>query len=234
MLVPTVSGTVPATPLIAGQKIKPFKQTVTVTNNSAAMKVDFITVSMLISPSPDGTGGSVVASFKTHAKLKPHQSLKVPLMVKSLPAGLTGTLYLVGQVVDVTGVLNVAAAAHTISVGPPTTDLSATVAKIPASAKAGEPASVTINVSQLGNIPITGTLPVQFYLSTDTTLDSADINLGLLLARISLKPGKPSKITLFPKIPAGTSGAFHPDCRIDPQNARTIRTRRTTPPSAAA
>ena len=220
-LVPTVSGSVPTTSFIAGQKFKPIREIVKLTNNSATLNTDSVTVTMVLSTSADGSGGTTVATYRAHLKLKAHKFIKAPLTISSFPTSVNGTLHLVAVLSDASGILATVDTSHTITVGPPSTDLSATIAKIPATTKAGKKAAVTINITQLGNIPITGSLPVEFFLSTDTTLDSADINIGVLPGHVSIKPGKPSKLVLSPTIPVGPTGDYHIIAVVDPQNTRT-------------
>ena len=216
-LQPVVSGKLPAVPLVAGQKISPINTTVKITNSGSSTVSGAIKVGLSLSTDSSGaTQGTTVATASRNVKLKPGQSLNVPVTIKSIPASVTGTEFILATVTDPTGNTATSSTSNAISLLPPFVDLSGSFGKL-APFKAGHKSTITVNVTQNGNIPLNASLPIEIIASASGTVGAADnIDLGTVTPHISIKPGKKVVVTLTESVPADFSGSHFLIAIIDP------------------
>ena len=95
-------------------------------------------------------------------------------------------------------------------------ELSGAFAKFNSSAKAGKKFTETITVSNTGNAPASGVLPIVVSTSPDQSLADAAA-LTTIDKKVDIKPGKPAKISLSLTAPA-EAGSFHLIIQLDPNN----------------
>jgi hypothetical protein len=211
-----LGGSIPAT-VIAGQKIKA-SPTITFTAIGTSFKGS-ISEALYLSPASgvfDPTAIALPQSLTRSVNLKSgaHQTIHVKLA--SIPASIpNGTYKLVVNITEPGGVTAFAAASQTITVAPPEIVLAGSVAKIPATAKAGKPLPVTISVSDTGNIAAVGSLPMIVYASPDGMLADAQ-QLSSQSHRISIKPGKTLRFALAKLVAPTTAGRYFILIRLDP------------------
>lgn len=217
-LTPAASGSVPAS-VIAGQKAA-ISQTVTLTNTSGSAYDASASTQLFLSTGTtiDGSSISLPAQLTKTEKLKTGAHVSFKLSLKSLPATVpAGTYHVLAQVTDSKGNTAVAASDGTISVVPPQIDLSASIAKFAATAKAAKKFTETITVANTdGNIPAAGSLPILVETSPDGNTSDAT-PLTTITKKINIKPGKSITIPLSLTAPASGTSAFLV-FQLDPNN----------------
>jgi hypothetical protein len=143
----SLSGKLTTKPIVAGGKITPISQVVTFKASAAFSGT--VTVNFQFSLS--GTFNSnnpTVGTLTRKLNLKAGRSQRFAVSIKSLPSGLAGTYYLVGQLTDSTGATSTAASAQTVGIVAPIVDLSGGVAFLPSTGKAGRTTTVTLGISR--------------------------------------------------------------------------------------
>ncbi|HWE04062.1 MAG TPA: VCBS repeat-containing protein [Tepidisphaeraceae bacterium] len=217
-LTPVVTGKSPAGPLLAGGKIAPLHEVVTVTNSSAATISGAVTVNLVLATTAAGeTGDPILATAGGNVAIKAHKSKTFSLSVKSLPAGVQGPYYLVAEITDPSKLTNVGASAATISVVAPAIDLAGAFVATPKAAKAGHSAGFTFSVVNDGTTLAAGALPIQIQASTTAGVTSASTVIDSLTKKISIKPGKTIRIHVS-KVISATAGSYYVVVQLDPSN----------------
>jgi hypothetical protein len=214
------SGKLPAASFVAGAKIKPIHLPLKVTNTSDAAESESISISAVFSVTSTGTPQDPVAQTITKTvKLKAHQTISFgSVTINSLPAGLTGAENLLLKLTDAAGGQNITPAG-TVDIQPANIDLAALSTAPPTRAAIGKKFAAAITLIQNGNVPFSGNLPVELFLSADATLDSGDIDLGRASAHLTVQPKKKATAHLSATIPAGTAaGTYFLIAQIDPGN----------------
>lgn len=154
----------------------------------------------------------VVKTFTwSHLSLKSGSSRTLKLKF-TYPAGLADGSYDLVASVDATATSTAAATAAStpVNIAAPKVDLAAGApAGESVLVTAGKNASVTIAITNAGNVAAIGNLSVNLYASSDATLDDSDqilTNFGAI--KINLRPGKAKTLHLHFKaplnLPAGT------------------------------
>jgi hypothetical protein len=212
----TLGGTIPSS-VVAGQKVK-VNPIITFTAVGAAFK-GTVNESLYLSAvgAPfDTTAIALPQSLTKTLNLKSGAHSTLHVRLASLPASIPhGTYELLVNVTEPGDVTAFAAAGQTITIGAPQVVLAGGVLKIPATAKAGKPLPVTISVSDNGNVPATGSLPLLVYASPDGVLADAQ-QLSSQNHKISIKPGKTVHITLGKLLAPTTAGKYFILVRLDP------------------
>ena len=192
------NATVPST-AVAGQ---PFKTKVPVAiNNTSDTLAGTYTIELYADTSINGLTGNQVAlqTVTKHATLKPGKKLAVNLTTKSLPTSLaTGTYHLLVEITDPDGNADIFTVPKTFSAAAPVVSLSASVsAAKPATIALNKTGSVTVTVSDTGNVSAVGSLVITLSPSLDGVTTVAGETLATLPARhVTLKTTKPGKYTL--------------------------------------
>jgi uncharacterized repeat protein (TIGR03803 family) len=210
----TLAGKVPATG-IAGQRVN-LAQALAVTNGGTSTLSGTTGFRLYLSTGTSLDANSIqLASTSRKARLRPHGRLSVPFRVTKLPASVpAGTYHLVAQITDSSGNTSDAASTGTITVAPPTIDLSGAFVGTSTPAKNGR-TTVTFTVTENGNVPATGPLTFDIGSSPDGLLSDATL-LSTLTRRINIPAGKSARMTVALTLPAGTYSLL---MLLDPQNA---------------
>jgi hypothetical protein len=213
---PTVSGTLPSTPLVAGGKIKAINQTVILTPSAAfkgsvTVNLQFSTTSSFNSANP------TVATLTRNLNLKAGRSQKFIVAIKSLPSGLVGGYHLVAQLTDPSGATSSVASAQAVSIVAPTIDLSGSFATVPAAAHAGRKTTIAFTVANGGTISVNASLPIDISASTTGALDSTAVTLDDFTRHVLIQPGKSLKLHVIVPMPA-SAGTYYLIVELDPQN----------------
>ena len=140
--------------------------------------------------------------------LRPGQRISVPEIFHSIPADLTGRLYVIADVSDASGNAAVASSATTLYSQPASVDL---IGSFPATLRPvrnGRATLITLTITQAGNVPASGLLGIDLLLSASGALDSNSIDLGTVDRRINVQPGRRTLIQLSKAIPKGLSGNY--------------------------
>ena len=215
-VVPSLSGKLTTKTLVAGGRITPIAQTLTFTATSAFSGT--VTVNLQFSLTNSfNSANPTVATITRKLNLKAGRNLKVPVAVRSLPAGLSGTYYLVGQLTDSSDLTATAASSQTVGIVPPTIDLSGGFAFFPSSAKAGKKTHVTLGITNYGSVVARGSLPVEIFSSTSGALDSTAVLLDQIARPVAIQPGKSTKLVVVIPTPT-TAGSYYLIAVLDPQN----------------
>lgn len=219
LLRPTVSGRLPVTPLIAGRKIGPITQSVRLTNSGSTTMAGPMTLELLLSSSPAGNGSDpVLATINRRINLRPGRSVTFALTARSIPAGASsGAKFIVAVVDDPNGVTGVGASANTVDVEQPVIDLGGAFVRVPASARAGRRAVVTISVSQDGNVPVTAPLTVQLLASPNAD-GSGATDLGTVTRRVTVPAGRTIRLSLPVTLPQTPGTPVFLVAVLDPAN----------------
>ena len=218
LIPPRSLGSLPAS-VIAGQKAA-VSQTVTITDSGAAYGAPATTAFFLATgTTTDANSIQLPGSITKTLKLKVGGHTAYKLNLKSIPASVpNGTYHVITQVTDNAGNVTEAASTGTITVAPPQIDLSATIGKFTATARAGKKFVETITVANTaGNTAAVGSLAIE----VDTSPDSNPANgtvLTTLTKKINLKPGKTLNVALSLLAPA-TGSPFFLVFKLDPENA---------------
>ncbi|HZK82570.1 MAG TPA: VCBS repeat-containing protein, partial [Humisphaera sp.] len=217
-LVPTLRGKLPASSLVAGGKIAPIREVVTLTNSSAATISGPITLNLVLATTPAGEAGDpIVATLGKNVSIKAHQSKTFPVLVKNLPAGNLGAHYILAEVTDPSKLTNTGATAATISIVAPTIDLSGAFVAPSKTAKVGHSAGITFSVTNNGTVAAAGMLPIQIQASTTAGVSSTSAVIDMLTKKVSIKPGKTIRIHVSKSI-AATAGSYYLIVQLDPSN----------------
>jgi subtilisin len=186
----------------------------TVTNGSVA--VGSFTVAFYLSTDTVFDAGDVLLGSRTIASLAAGGTSRSTKSL-TIPAGTARGVYRVLMLADSTGALaesnetNNVRATVSITVG---RDVSVTAATTVAAAAPGQTIVVDHTVKNTGSAAITTPFTVAFYLSTDTTFNSADVLLGSRSVS-SLAAGAVSQKLKSLVIPAGTMGTYRILVRAD-------------------
>jgi peptidyl-prolyl cis-trans isomerase A (cyclophilin A) len=215
-LSPTLSGHVPAS-VIAGQKT-PIHQLVTITNSGGSTYTGSTTVQLYLSTSTsiDGSAIALPPQVTRTLNIPAGRRAAVAVNLTSVPASVpAGTYNVLAQVIDSSGTATVAASTSTLSVVEPQIDLAVSVARFTATAKSGKHFNETIKITNDGNIPATGTLPIVVETSPDGNVADATV-LTTITRKINLAANRSLVIPLPLVAPA--SGTDYLIFVIDPNN----------------
>ncbi|HEY2586148.1 MAG TPA: FG-GAP-like repeat-containing protein [Tepidisphaeraceae bacterium] len=219
LLRPTVSGRLPTATLVSGRKGPAVTQSVRLTNSGTTAMTGPISISLLLSDSQAGSASDpVLTTIKRRINLKPGKSAAFPVTARAVPAAATaGTKFVVAVVTDPGSMTGVGASSNTIQVQLPVVDLSGAFVKVPTSAKAGGRATVTISVTQNGNVPVNASLPIQ--LLTSTSADGSNpTNLVTLTRHVATPAGKTIRLSLQVTLPSAAGTAAFLVAVLDPTN----------------
>jgi hypothetical protein len=92
---------------------------------------------------------------------------------------------------------NVAASEKSYVLAPSAVDLAGKFSKLPKTASASKVLTISLSVQNLGTILAAGTVDFDFYASTDTTLDGADVSLGTQFPFVIHVPAGKSQTARF-------------------------------------
>jgi uncharacterized cupredoxin-like copper-binding protein len=134
-----------------------------------------------------------------------------PLSTNLLPAALpAGVYYLVAKISDPLGNVDFVTLAETIDVAAPYVALSAAVTAVkPAAIAVNKSGTVTVTVTNTGNISAAGTLVITVTPSADGTTPAAGAAAVTITRRVTIKPGKSGKYGLKFKVPASLAGGLY-------------------------
>ncbi len=148
--------------------------------------------------------------------LKAGKTGQIIAALRTLPSTLpAGSYYLLAEVIDPTGLTGVVATQAKLTVTAPLVKLSATVGAVgPATLSAGKSGTISLTISNSGNITAGGLLVVALHPSSDGTTALPAI-LATSSARTAIIAGGRRVIRLRVKIPATlAAGSYFPCCII--------------------
>jgi hypothetical protein len=165
--------------------------------------------------SSGGLSGNQVAleTVVRHTALRTNRTLSVTLTAKKLPASLTpGEYYLLAEVTDPDGSVNIVNTSQTIAVSAPVVSLApSNVAVKPVIVAANRYGTVTMTVANNGNISATGFMYITLELSTDGVTPSSSFPSLTTKVRINIPAHKTGKASIRFKVPAAlAAGSYYP------------------------
>ncbi|HET6246636.1 MAG TPA: Ig-like domain repeat protein [Tepidisphaeraceae bacterium] len=208
-LVPLVTSTSLPSAIVAGSKVHG-TVTVALTNETSdIVSVSQITVLASSNSSIEGASPVVVENFHHAVAIKPGQVKIERLVVKTFPSGLSdGTYSLLAQVTNSLDQQSNSMTGPSINVAAAFVSLSGSASVKPASVVAGKFVTLTIDLSNAGNV-ITTPAALDIGLSTDGQTESSDIESAS--AHLKIKPGHSGPVHVHFRIPAGTAaGTYEP------------------------
>jgi hypothetical protein len=172
---------------------------VQVTNSGDTAVAGVMQVVLAARPVGQTTSAQDTVIATTPAKpirLRPGQSRFIPIKF-TYPAVTDGQYTLVATADSANAVPegnetnNTGASATAVTIAAPFVDLSAAAIGSPTrgTISIGRRSSIPITIENLGNVPATGLLNINFYASTDGTIGAGDILLGTISRPLKLKAG---------------------------------------------
>ncbi len=142
-----------------------------------------------------------ITQYSTRFNLRPGQSQSISILFK-YPAGFSGPMHVIASVnpadviAETSYANDVAATSKAVMVAAPFVDLAGSYGQL-RTMRRSSPGTVPIKIDNLGNVPAVGSIPVDMYLSSDTTLDSADTLIAHIDSLpINIKPRKAKILSL--------------------------------------
>jgi hypothetical protein len=213
------SGRLPSAALVAGQKIAPIRLNLRLMNAAAATATGRVTVNVTLSVTAGGTPTDpVVATLARTVNVRAHKAAPFGVtFIRSLPAGLTGTLHVLVKVTDASGAGNLVSAG-TIVVAAPFTDLAAVSVVAPPRARLGKKLTSILTIAEHGNVLFSGSVPVELFLSiTVPSPGPGAIDLGPGGGHLLVSPNRKGVLRLTATIPGTVSpGSYFVIAKLDP------------------
>lgn len=213
------AGAIPTAPLVVGQKTK-VAQSLVLSNSGTAALSETASVAYYLSVS-GSVGSNAIAlpgTVNKALKLKPGAKSALRFKLASVPSGIaSGSYYIVAQI-TAGGTTTDVATASTLTVEPAQINLTGAFVKASPTVKNGKAAPITISVTNDGNIPAIGALPIQLDLSTTGIGDPSPIALPLTDYRLKLQPGKTAKVALHAVISGVANDSYFVLVSLDPGN----------------
>jgi hypothetical protein len=185
--------------------------TLRLTNDGSGRYIGPITVSLYATT--DGTISSSDSSFDTVsiARVNIAQGASRTIVVHfKYPSDVAAGSYVLAASVAATATdtnPSEAAAPAAVTIETPTVDLSTSFDRDTAIlAKPGESRTISITITNKGNVTADGQLTLNLYASTDGTLDASDELLATLVKTISLKAGQSRTFLIDFRFPSALTG----------------------------
>ena len=151
----------------------------------------------------------LLGKFTESVALKAGKAKTVTLRLKSLPMSLpAGTYHVLAEVVDPTSGTALVAAAATVTAAAPVVTLAASAAVHPTAVKSGKTVTVTLTVTNSGNIPAAGNIAVTIASSSDGTAAGVTGTLTTLTHAVRITARGHTHLSLKFKAPAGPASFF--------------------------
>lgn len=213
-----ITGALPATSLIAGQNAN-ISQNLTLTDTGTGALDGAVSVGYFLSTGTSVNSSSIPlpGGITGHVNVKPSKHVVYHFHLKTVPAGTpNGTYHIVAQVTNPTGAISDIASASEITVAPAQIDLGGAFVKASSPVESGKNAAITFFVTNNGNVPATGSLPIQIDLATDASGDQG-VDLVPISTHINVKAGKTTRLTVHEAVSVA-DGSYYIFVKLDPAN----------------
>lgn len=204
------------------------KFAVKITNNGAPM-TSSAQLQITLFASSDGTldaGDAVLLTFATPPLLLKTKGTKTYKLTGATGASLAkGNYFLLASVDSANAVAetdesnNVAASAGAVPLAPPVIDLTGqfVLKQKPSKFK---PFPVSVQIQNLGTLPATGTIAVDFFASTDNVFDDADLSLAAGVPVVAhVQPGRTQNANVKLNLAALPAGTYYLIAKLNSTNA---------------
>jgi len=197
--------------IVSGQPLS-VRTAVQFTNSGSTLKGLF-TEQLYLSTSADGLSENpILLSTKTvDAKVGPGKKLQAAFSSHPLKMPIAeGTYYPVVEITDPLGDIDQVTLPNAVTIAAPVVNLSASLGEVkPLTIAPGKAGTVTVTLTDFGNIIATGNLQITVYSSST----APNVTLGTLaVSRLSLRPNKSRKFTVRLKMPATLAAAQYTPC----------------------
>ena len=158
---------------------------------------------------------ALLATASRKVSLRPAAKTRINVPVNVVPAALTAGRYtLIAQVTDPAGQTSATAAGPVVTAASPFVSLSASAVKVtPVTVHPGKTATLTLTLSNGGNVATTGTAAATISLSVGATTQAT--TLATLAPRPRIKPGGHARLALRFRVPANqAAGVFVPSVTL--------------------
>jgi hypothetical protein len=182
---------------------------VKITNSGNVTSTGTSTVAIYASPDGLLTDAMLITQVTPRLAIGATRSAVVTVPISKMPAGLDGNYTVLTEVTDSN--LNVSSASSntTVNIAPPIITLSATIPSVsPLTVAPGRFVTVTLELTNSGNIPSTGTAEITVGLSSDRTTQLAGTTTTIDRA-VTIPNGKTVPLRLKIPIPASTTAAMY-------------------------
>ncbi len=152
------------------------------------------------------------------------ERFKIPTM----PAGLNGDYYFLAEVIDSTNLITAVASTFTTNIAPPFVSFSGQITVPPPSTAAiggyKTRAFAIVEITNNGNIPFTGAVPISLFASLDQTHDSSDALIVAAAPHMGLRVGASHSVHVaFGTIPNITPDAYYTLSQVtNPDNTASV------------
>ncbi len=203
------------TAVVAGSKT-PMVARVSITNNGNSNYVGSTKVEILTSPDGTAADGTVFQTSLKTLSIRAGKIASVTVPLRNYPMVAEGNYFIVARVTDSLGDVATADSATTVNIAAARTDLMTRIIAIPATATAGKPFNVTLNLTNAGNNVVTGVLQIAFSGSTASD-GTGPVAFPTVSTKINLKPGQSKPLHLKVTMPTTvTPGNLYLVAVIDP------------------
>jgi subtilase family serine protease len=182
--------------------------TLRITNTGNVISTGTTTIGIYASSDGLVSDATLIAQVTPRLSIAPNRSAVVTVPLKKIPAGLDGNFTILAQVIDPKTNVTTVTSNTTVNIAPATITLSASISStLPSSIAAGKSATITLDITNTGNTPSTGTAQITLGLSSDgTTTLPGSTTIG---RAITIPNGKTVVLRLKLEIPTGTAAAMY-------------------------
>lgn len=217
-LTATVTGKLPTKTLVSGERVTPaFYQTVTLSNNGSTTVTGPVTIDLVAATTQGGESGDpTIASVSRRVALRAGRSVRIPVLVRSLPPNVTGDFFVVANVTDPTGLTTTGSSTGTIAVRAAFVDLTGAFTSSPRTGiAAGRRILLPVLITNAGNIQAKGSLDIDVVASSST----ATVDLGTVTKRIVINPARRQALLLVEVTPTTMpAGSYTLTGTVDPNH----------------
>jgi len=215
-LVATVPGPLPSM-AVAGAKVNDHVE-VTIDNIGTGKSSGRTTITLFAVPTGNNNNPEVqIGSLKESLTIPAGSTKEFKVSVPMIPQSLDGEYNVLADVTAPNATAD-GTSSTSVDVSPPFIDLSDAITSVPATARIGAKTSVTLDVTNHGNVTATGKLDTLFDLSANS--DGSDpFQVANVTAHISIKPGVTAILHLSVPVALGSpSGDQFIVAVVDPQD----------------
>jgi probable HAF family extracellular repeat protein len=195
--------------------------TFTLSNTSTSLLRGAITARLFLATGQtiDSSAIQLPQSFKRHIQLRRGRQIKLSMRVRILPPNVpAGTYHLLVQTTDAQGNQSIAASGSLLTVDAPAIDVSGRFVHLPRAAKPGRKVTVSIAITNHGNVAISTDLDIALHASTTGVVDSAATAITVKPHRVHIQPGKSQTIVLSGLALPSVPGAYFLVAVLDPNH----------------
>jgi hypothetical protein len=196
---------------------------VLITNGGPDLKGNY-TVVLFTDATLDGSH-IFITQTTMKLSLKTGKNKAFNFTLKGLPAAIAnGTYHILAQVIDPNGATNSIASSQTVLIAPPFVQLAASAGIVkPASILVGKSGTISVVVTNNGNIDAVGPIDLELGLSSDGVLPVVGVTLkAIMMKNTKIKAGQSKTFKIPFKLIAGLNpGTFFPFFTISLDGALT-------------